>query len=156
MVDIPLFTGFRTCQVVVWDFWTINCSVGFCHQNCEAMQVEGPANAWRKNPRSSSVKNISSTKVHSFSCAKFLGILGSLVRRLCCRYGLRIYSCDFTAFLEKTNWDQKVRKLKVRKISCANIVFLKVRVTTSYCWWFRNPAPSGMYKTLYINGIFIY
>ena len=24
MVNIPLFTGFHTSQVVVWDFWTIN------------------------------------------------------------------------------------------------------------------------------------
>ena len=24
LINIPLFTGFHTCQVVVWDFWTIN------------------------------------------------------------------------------------------------------------------------------------
>ena len=27
MVNIPLFTGFHTCWVVAWDFWTINSTV---------------------------------------------------------------------------------------------------------------------------------
>ena len=37
MVDIPLFTGFYTSQVVVWDFWTIN-SITFSATTCNNTQ----------------------------------------------------------------------------------------------------------------------
>ena len=36
LIVIPLFTGFFTCEMVVWDLWTINCMVRYLLSNAPA------------------------------------------------------------------------------------------------------------------------
>ena len=89
-INIPLFTGFHISQLVVWDFWTINCSphenlfnlsmsarVAFLASNCWfrfGLQVDA-ANAWKAQKEMGEVTSDHTfkPKLRSELCCRFFG-----------------------------------------------------------------------------------